>query len=123
METNLNLHTKFTVGEVDQRVFGGFLEHLGRAVYGGVYDPQCAHADESGCRKDVLAALRSLDFTAMRYPGGNFVSGYHWTDAVGPRGNRPTVRDMAWQSIETNEFGPNEFLELSRRMGWTPMSS
>ncbi|MCW5942265.1 MAG: hypothetical protein KIS66_08530 [Fimbriimonadaceae bacterium] len=121
METTLHLHTAFTVAPVDPRVFGGFLEHLGRAVYEGVYDPKSAHADESGCRSDVLEALRRLRFTAMRYPGGNFVSGYHWLDAVGPREKRPTVRDLAWQSIETNEFGPNEFLELSRRMGWTPM--
>lgn len=119
--TTLHLHTQFTVDEVDPRVFGGFLEHLGRAVYEGVYDPSSKHADDLGCRTDVLEALKRLDFTAMRYPGGNFVSGYHWLDAVGPRKNRPKVRDLAWQSIETNEFGPNEFLTLSERMGWTPM--
>lgn len=119
--TTLHLHTKFTIDVVDPRVFGGFLEHLGRAVYEGVYDPTSVHADEAGCRKDVLAALKKLDFTAMRYPGGNFVSGYHWQDAVGPKQNRPTVRDLAWQSIDTNQFGPNEFIELSKQMGWTPM--
>lgn len=119
--TTLHLHTAFTVDEVDPRVFGGFLEHLGRAVYGGVYEPESPHADDLGCRKDVLAALKRLDFTAMRYPGGNFVSGYHWEDAVGPREKRPVTRDLAWHSLETNQFGPNEFLTLCERMGWTPM--
>ena len=107
--------------KVDPRIFGGFLEHLGRAVYQGVYEPDSKHADETGCRKDVLNALRRLKFTAMRYPGGNFVSGYHWMDAVGPKEKRPKVRDLAWQSLETNEFGPDEFVPLSRRMDWTPM--
>jgi alpha-N-arabinofuranosidase len=115
------LHTAFTVDAVDPRIFGGFLEHLGRAVYGGIYDPSSAHADDEGCRKDVLEALRRLSFTAMRYPGGNFVSGYHWLDAVGPKESRPTTRDLAWQSLETNQFGPNEFLSLAKRMNWTPM--
>jgi len=120
-KTTLHLHTAFTVDEVDPRIFGGFLEHMGRAVYEGVYSPESTHADESGCRKDVLAALRRLRFTAMRYPGGNFVSGYHWLDAVGPREKRPTVRDLAWQSLEPNTFGSNEFMELAQRMDWTPM--
>ncbi|MBI1332279.1 MAG: alpha-N-arabinofuranosidase [Armatimonadetes bacterium] len=120
-KSTLHLHSRFTVDVVDPRIFGGFLEHLGRAVYEGVYDPSSQHADDMGCRTDVLDALRRLRFTAMRYPGGNFVSGYHWMDAVGPRESRPRTRDLAWQSIETNQFGPNEFLELSKRMGWTPM--
>ena len=119
--TTLHLHTAFAVDRVDPRVFGGFLEHLGRAVYDGLYNPESAHADDLGCRTDVQAALRRLRFTAMRYPGGNFVSGYHWLDAVGPKEKRPRTRDLAWQSIDTNQFGPNEFLTLSQRMGWTPM--
>jgi alpha-N-arabinofuranosidase len=121
MQTTLHLHTAFVIDKVDPRIFGGFLEHLGRAVYQGVYEPGSKHADETGCRKDVLNALRRLKFTAMRYPGGNFVSGYHWMDAVGPREKRPKTRDLAWQSLETNEFGPDEFVPLSRRMDWTPM--
>ncbi len=119
--TTIHAHTKHVVDTVDPRVFGGFLEHLGRAVYEGVYEPKSKHADETGCREDVLSALKRLRFTAMRYPGGNFVSGYHWLDAVGPKDKRPTVRDLAWQSIETNEFGPDEFVPLCRRMDWTPM--
>ncbi|MCP3910233.1 MAG: alpha-N-arabinofuranosidase [Actinomycetia bacterium] len=117
----LHLHTRHHVGEVDRRVFGGFLEHMGRAVYEGVYDPDSAHADEHGCRRDVLEALDRLGFTVMRYPGGNFVSNYHWTDGVGPTAERPTVRDLAWGSIEPNRFGTDEFLALAARMGWTPM--
>lgn len=119
--TKVGLHTRYAVGPVDPRVFGGFLEHMGRAVYEGVYDPQSAHADGDGFRTDVLAALRQLRFTAMRYPGGNFASGYHWMDGVGPREKRPTVRELAWQSVETNRFGTEEYLRLCRRMDWTPM--
>ncbi len=121
MNTKLHLHTAFQIDKVDPRIFGGFLEHMGRAVNDGIFNPDSSHADDMGCRKDVLAALKRLDFTTMRYPGGNFVSGYHWLDAVGPREQRPTVRDLAWQSIETNQFGSNEFLELARRMDWSPM--
>ena len=120
-KNTLHLHSRFVVDVVDPRIFGGFLEHLGRAVYEGMYEPTSKHADAFGCRTDVLEALKRLRFTAMRYPGGNFVSGYHWQDAVGPKSERPQTLDLAWQSIETNQFGPNEFLELSLRMDWTPM--
>ena len=120
-QTTVNLHTGFQIGHVDPRIFGGFLEHLGRAVYEGVYEPDCIHADADGCRTDVLDALRRLNMTVMRYPGGNFVSGYHWQDGIGPREKRPTVRELAWQSIETNHFGTDEYIDLCRKMGWSPM--
>lgn len=116
MQTTLSLHTGFQVGQVDPRIFGGFLEHLGRAVYEGVYDPNTRQF-----RSDVLETLRPLRMTAMRYPGGNFASGYHWEDGVGPRENRPRVRDLAWQSHEPNTFGTDEYLALCRAMDWTPM--
>ena len=119
--TTITLHTRFQVGPVDPRIFGGFLEHMGRAVYQGVYDPKSAHADPNGFRTDTLAALQRLHMTAMRYPGGNFASGYHWLDGVGPQSGRPTVRDLAWQSVEPNHFGTDEYLALCRQMGWTPM--
>src|SRR5512138_3380261 len=119
--TKLTLHSQFQVAPVDPRIFGGFLEHLGRAVYQGVYEPESSHADEDGFRQDVLSALRRLRMTAMRYPGGNFASGYHWLDGVGPRAQRPVVRELAWQSIEPNQFGTDEYLRLCRKMGWTPM--
>jgi alpha-N-arabinofuranosidase len=119
--TTITLHSAYQIGVVDPRIFGGFLEHIGRAVYEGVYDPESAHADESGYRTDVLDALRRLRMTAMRYPGGNFASGYHWMDGIGPRDQRPTVRELAWQSLESNRFGTDEYVALCRKMDWTPM--
>ncbi|MGH8192046.1 MAG: alpha-N-arabinofuranosidase [Rhodanobacteraceae bacterium] len=119
--TKLTLHTGFAIGAVDPRVFGGFIEHMGRCVYEGLYQPGSRQADAHGYRKDVLGALAQLRFTAMRYPGGNFVSGYHWRDGVGPVSARPTRYEMAWHSIEPNRFGTNEFMRLARQMGWSPM--
>src|SRR5215211_5642575 len=119
--STIHLHSKFQVGQVDARIFGGFLEHLGRAVYEGVFDPTSAHADADGIRGDVIEALQHLNMTAMRYPGGNFASGYHWQDGVGPLNQRPTVRELAWQSTESNHFGTDEYIKLCRNMNWTPM--
>jgi alpha-N-arabinofuranosidase len=119
--TTITLHTQFQIGRVDPRIFGGFLEHMGRAVYEGVYDPDCAHADEDGFRTDVMETLRRLKMTVMRYPGGNFASGYHWADGVGPREERPTVQELAWKSTEPNLFGTDEYVRLCRKMGWRPM--
>ncbi len=119
--TRITLHHDYQIAPVDPRLFGGFLEHLGRAIYQGVYQPDSAHADQDGFRQDVLAALRPMRLTALRYPGGNFASGYHWLDGVGPRASRPTVRDLAWQSIEPNQVGTDEFVKLARMMGWLPM--
>lgn len=120
-KTRILLDPAYPIAPVDPRIFGGFLEHLGRAVYGGVFDPQSSVADEQGFRKDVLAALRTLNMTTMRYPGGNFASGYHWIDGVGPKEQRPTVCELAWQCIEPNQFGTDEFLRLAQLMDWTPM--
>lgn len=115
------MHSQFQVARVDPRIFGGFLEHMGRAVYQGVYEPESPHADEDGFRQDVLSALHRLQMIAMRYPGGNFASGYHWMDGIGPKSGRPVVRELAWQSIEPNQFGTEEYIRLCRKMGWTPM--
>jgi len=120
-KSTIYLHSKMAVGEVDSRIFGGFLEHMGRAVYQGIYDPESVHADEDGCRRDVLDALAGLSMTAMRYPGGNFVSGYHWEDGIGPKESRPMVRELAWNSIEPNQFGTDEFMQVCRKMDWVPM--
>jgi alpha-N-arabinofuranosidase len=119
--TKVIYHKDYQISTVDPRVFGGFLEHMGRAVYEGVYHPESAHADPNGFRKDVLAAMKPMCYTAMRYPGGNFASGYHWMDGIGPKGERPTIRELAWQSLEPNQFGTDEFVKLSRMMDWTPM--
>jgi alpha-L-arabinofuranosidase len=122
-KTRVIYHKEYEISPVDPRIFGGFLEHLGRAVYEGVFDPSSPHADENGFRKDVLDALRPMRFNAVRYPGGNFASGYHWQNGVGPKENRPTVRDLAWQSLEPNQFGTDEFMTLSHVMEWDPMIS
>ena len=119
--TTLTLHSDFNLGPVDPRIFGGFMEHLGRCVYQGLFDPGENGTDEEGYRIGTMEALKRLKMTAMRYPGGNFVSGYHWEDGVGPRDQRPTRRDMAWQSIEPNHFGTDEYVSLCRKMDWTPM--
>lgn len=119
--TRLDLRADNVIAPVDARLFGGLLEHLGRAVYEGVFDPSSRHADADGFRSDVLDALAALRFTAMRYPGGNFVSGYNWRDGVGKRELRSARFDWAWTSREPNTFGTDEFMSLSQRMGWTPM--
>jgi alpha-N-arabinofuranosidase len=119
--TTLHLHPQFVIDTVSPRLFGGFLEHMGRSIYEGIYDPASSRADADGLRGDVLDALARLDFSVVRYPGGNFVSGYHWQDGVGPRSERPTVRELAWNTIEPNQFGTDEFLALAERMGWAPM--
>jgi alpha-N-arabinofuranosidase len=109
------------VGPVDRRLFGSFVEHMGRAVYGGIYEPGHPTADADGFRTDVLDLVRELGPTIVRYPGGNFVSGYRWEDGVGPREGRPRRLDLAWRSIETNEIGLNEFVRWTRAAGVEPM--
>jgi alpha-N-arabinofuranosidase len=107
--------------ELDRRLLGAFLEHLGRAIYTGVYEPGSPRADASGFRKDVVAEVKGLGVPIMRYPGGNFVSGYNWLDGVGPKDKRPAVLERAWNSIETNQFGTNEFIEWCRLVGSEPL--
>jgi alpha-L-arabinofuranosidase len=120
-KTRIVLDPAYTIAPVDPRIFGGFLEHMGRAVYEGVYDPKSCHTDINGFRQDTVDALRNLNMTAMRYPGGNFASGYHWIDGIGPKTQRPTVRELAWQSIEPNQFGTDEFIKMARILKWAPM--
>jgi alpha-N-arabinofuranosidase len=120
-KAKIYLDTNRTISPISPLVFSGFIEHMGRAVYEGIYDPASPHADERGLRKDVLAALRELNYRAMRYPGGNFLSGYRWLDGVGPRDQRPRRRDLAWQSVETNQFGTNEFMEFCKAINTEPM--
>lgn len=115
------LDTQRVIGEISPSLFGGFAEHMGRCIYGGIYEPGSPLADEHGFRRDVLDALRELGFSLIRYPGGNFLSGYHWLDGVGPRARRPPRRELAWQSLETNQFGTNEFIEFCRAINASPM--
>ncbi len=107
--------------DIDRRIWGSFLEHLGRAIYGGIYEPGSALSDAAGFRTDVAAEVRRMGVPIIRYPGGNFVSGYNWLDGVGPRDKRPTVLDRAWNSIETNQFGTNEFVTWARSVGAEPL--
>ncbi|MGQ5637256.1 MULTISPECIES: arabinosylfuranosidase ArfA [unclassified Streptomyces] len=111
------LDPAFTVGAVDPRLFGSFVEHLGRCVYTGIHEPGHPSADEAGLRTDVLELVRELGVTAIRYPGGNFVSGYKWEDSVGPVENRPRRLDLAWHSTETNRFGLSEYIAFLRKLG------
>ncbi|MDQ3696089.1 MAG: alpha-N-arabinofuranosidase [Chloroflexota bacterium] len=105
------------IGEVDPRLFGSFIEHLGRAVYGGIYEPDHPTADELGFRRDVLDFVRGIGVPIVRYPGGNFVSGYDWEDGVGPVAKRPRRLDLAWKSTEPNLVGTNEFVAWAKRAG------
>jgi alpha-N-arabinofuranosidase len=108
---------EFRIGQVDPRLYGSFIEHLGRAVYGGIYEPGHPTADERGFRRDVLELVREFGATIVRYPGGNFVSGYDWRDGVGPKDKRPRRLDLAWMSLETNEVGTDEFCAWARLAG------
>ncbi|MGE6733555.1 alpha-L-arabinofuranosidase, partial [Streptomyces sp. NPDC059900] len=112
---------EFSVGDVDPRLYGTFVEHMGRCVYTGIHDPGHPTADEAGFRGDVADLVRELGTGLVRYPGGNFVSGYHWEDGVGPVSERPRRLDLAWRSIETNHVGTNEFLGWAKQLGLDPM--
>lgn len=105
---------EFQISEIDKRLYGSFVEHLGRAVYGGVYEPQHPSADENGFRMDVMELVRELNVPLVRYPGGNFVSNFFWEDSVGPVSQRPRRLDLAWRSLEPNEIGLNEFAKWAK---------
>lgn len=113
----ITIDPSFTVGPVRRRTFGAFVEHLGRCVYTGIFEPEHPDADEDGFRKDVLELTRELGVTTVRYPGGNFVSGYRWEDGVGPVDQRPVRLDLAWHSTEPNTVGVDEFAKWSAKAG------
>jgi alpha-L-arabinofuranosidase len=113
----LTIDPASTVGVVDRRLFGSFVEHLGRCVYDGIYEPTHPTANANGFRQDVLELVRELGDTTVRYPGGNFVSGFNWEDSVGPRQDRPRRLDLAWHSTETNEVGLHEFAGWLEEVG------
>ncbi|NUW41698.1 arabinosylfuranosidase ArfA [Nonomuraea rhodomycinica] len=120
-EAHLTIDPAFRVAPVRRRTFGTFVEHLGRCVYTGIYEPGHPSADADGFRRDVLDLTRELGVSTVRYPGGNFVSGYRWEDGVGPREQRPRRLDLAWHSTETNEIGVDEFVAWCRKAGVEPM--
>lgn len=113
----LTVDPRFAIGAVRRRLFGGFVEHLGRHVYDGIYEPGHPRADGQGFRGDVLELVRELGVSTIRYPGGNFVSGFRWEDSVGPRAQRPRRLDLAWHSTETNEIGLHEFADWLDKAG------
>ncbi len=120
-EAKIILDSAYTIGRIDPRLYGSFIEHLGRAVYGGIYEPGHPLADEQGFRRDVIERVRALGVPVVRYPGGNFVSGFNWEDSVGP--NRPKRLDLAWFTTETNEVGMHEFCDWCEKANTSPMYS
>lgn len=107
----------FVISKIDDRLYGSFIEHLGRAIYGGIYESDHPSADENGFRQDVMELVRKLNIPIIRYPGGNFVSGYDWKDGIGPVEDRPRRLELAWRTIETNQFGMNEFVKWTKEVG------
>jgi len=120
LKAQLKVDLERRLGTIDPKLYGNFIEHLGRCIYGGVYDEGSKLADEDGIRKDVLEAARRLRVTQLRWPGGNFVSGYHWTDGIGPKESRPARYALAWLERESNRFGTDEFIAYCRKLGTEP---
>lgn len=121
MKAKVTAAAEMKIGEIDRRVFGSFIEHLGRAVYGGIYEPGHPLSDEEGFRTDVIKLINELDVPVVRYPGGNFVSGYNWEDGVGPVNERPARLELAWGVTEPNKFGTNEFMRWCKKAKTSPM--
>jgi len=119
-KARIKIDTDRVIGEVNPHLFGNFAEHLGRCIYGGIYEPGSRLADEEGYRKDVIDATRGLGVTLLRWPGGNFVSGYNWKDGIGPRDQRPVRPEGAWGSVEPNTFGTDEFLRYCEKLKIEP---
>jgi len=117
LQAKMIVDKHFVISEIDKRIYGSFVEHLGRCVYEGVYEPGHPTADEQGFRRDVIDLVKEIDVPIIRYPGGNFVSGYNWEDGIGPKENRPRRLELAWRTIETNEMGTNEFADWAKLVG------
>jgi alpha-N-arabinofuranosidase len=117
MRARVTASAAYTVADIDKRLYGSFLEHLGRAVYTGIYEPGHPQADAEGMRKDVIELVRALDTPVCRYPGGNFVSAYNWEDGIGPKADRPKRLDLAWRTTEANQVGIHEFADWAAKAG------
>ncbi|MBO0833253.1 MAG: alpha-N-arabinofuranosidase, partial [Actinobacteria bacterium] len=118
--TRIAIDPRRVLGQVDRNVFGGFVEHLGRCIYGGLYEEGSPLSDDRGFRKDVMSLLRELRMGVLRWPGGNFVSNYHWQDGIGPKDARPPRPELAWGGTESNRFGTDEFLTYCAELGTEP---
>jgi len=117
MKAKMMINKAFEISKIDPRIYGSFVEHMGRCVYQGIYEPTHPTADEKGFRNDVKELVKELNTPLLRYPGGNFLSGYDWEDGIGPREDRPKRLDLAWKTIETNEVGLHEFIEWAEEQG------
>lgn len=115
MKAEIIVNKNYVIGDIDNRLYGSFLEHVGRAIYGGIYEPLHPQADDMGFRKDVMELVKKLNVPIVRYPGGNFLSAYNWEDGIGDKAQRPQKLDLAWKSIETNQVGIDEFQEWAKR--------
>lgn len=120
LKARIKVDVERKIGDIDQNIYGNFTEHLGRCIYGGIYEPQSSKANSDGFRKDVIDATKNLGVSVVRWPGGNFVSGYHWMDGIGPQNERPKRKDLAWGDIESNKIGTDEFLKWSAAAGVQP---
>jgi alpha-N-arabinofuranosidase len=120
LQATLKIDLERRLGTIDPNIYGNFIEHLGRCIYTGIYDEGSPLADADGNRKDVLEAARRLHVTQLRWPGGNFGSGYHWQDGIGSRDARPARYDLAWFERESNRFGTDEFISTCRKLGAAP---
>ena len=117
----ITLDPGYAIDAIDPRLYGSFIEHLGRAVYGGIYEPDHPQADDEGFRQDVIDLVKELDVPIVRYPGGNFVSGYNWEDGIGPKDRRPRRLELAWRTTETNQVGIDEFAAWCKKANTKPM--
>lgn len=116
----VSIHPSRLISKINPNIYSGFTEHMGRCIYGGIYDPRNSLSDENGFRKDVLEALKELNIPVVRYPGGNFCATYHWMDGVGPKDKRPSRPELAWLGTETNAFGTDEFMKWCEVLGTEP---
>lgn len=120
MVNKIKLDIERVIAEINPNIYGGFIEHLGRCIYGGIYDENSKNSDSDGIRLDVLEALKALSIPNLRWPGGNFVSGYNWQDGIGPINSRPQKLNLAWGGVEPNRFGTDEFISFCRKLGTEP---
>jgi alpha-N-arabinofuranosidase len=120
LRARIKIDTERVIGDIDPKIYGNFIEHLGRCIDGGVFEEGSPLSDSNGFRRDVMEATRNLNVTMLRWPGGNFVSNYHWRDGIGPRDQRPRRLEMAWGTVETNRFGTHEFLQYSEMVKTEP---
>ena len=123
LQARIKIDSDRKIGAIDPKIYGNFAEHLGRCIEGGLFDEGSALADKNGYRKDVIEAVKNLDVTLLRWPGGNFSSNYHWQDGIGPRDQRPARLEMAWGTVESNRFGTHEFLNYTEGSASSLMSA